>query len=156
MNNKDKTKRLTNDPVKTANSYQDKLTKKEIKEKLEEYKRVEDMSKVALDAHLRYFTIDTKTGDQKFRLGGFLKKIDSEKGYVVLSSGQITWSVQLKNSIFFQKMTFQELKNEIIQDAEKKYLDEIKKLKEENKNFQKALKDIKNQIKKNKKSNDKK
>ena len=53
-------------------------------------------------------------------------------------------------------MTFQELKNEIIQDAEKKYLDEIKKLKEENKNFQKALKDIKNQIKKNKKSNDKK
>ena len=48
-----KTKRLTNDKKKTNNSYQNKLSPKEIKEKLEEYKRVDDITTISLNAHLK-------------------------------------------------------------------------------------------------------
>lgn len=148
----DKTQKLTKDKTKIENSYQNKLSPKEIKEKLEEYKKVEDISKIALDAHLRYFAIDQKTGDKLFRLGGFLKKIDLDKGYLILSNGSLTWSVQIKNSIFFQKMNFKELKEELIIEAQKKFLTELKNLKEENKKLKEALKEIKAQAKKSKKS----
>ena len=150
-----KTKRLTKDKEKTKNSYQNKMSPKEIREKLEEYKKVNDISKVALDAHLRYFTVNDK-GEKQFRLGGFLRKIDLEKGYVILSNGQLSWSVQIKNSIFFQKMTFAELKAELKEEIEKKYLSEMKKLKDENKKLISALKDIKAQASKSKKSSKKK
>lgn len=145
-----KTKRLTKDDKKTNNSYQNKLSPKEIKQKLEEYKRVNDISKVALDAHLRYFTTNDK-GEKLFRLGGFLKKIDLEKGYVILSNGQLNWSVQIKNSIFFQKMSFQDLKAELKEEIEKKYLADMKKIVDENNKLKNALKDIKNQATKSKK-----
>ena len=149
-----KTNRLSNDDNKPKTTYQDKLTPKEIKEKLEEYKKVDDISKVSLNAHLRYFTVNDK-GEKQFRLGGFLTKIDIEKGYVVLSNGKLSWSVQLKNTIFFQKMTFQELKKELKEDMEKKFKEEIKVLKDENKKLKNALKEIKSQATKNdkKKSN---
>lgn len=148
----DKTKRLYKDKQKTDNSYQNNLSPEEIKEKLEEYKKVEDISKVALDAHLRYFTINTNTGEKLFRLGGFLKKIDLEKGYLVLSNGSLTWSVQIASSIFFQKMTFLELKKEIIAEAEKKNESKLQKLISENKKLKEALKEIKSQAKKSKKN----
>ena len=154
--NQYKTKRLTQDKHKTKNSYQDKLSPDEIKEKLEEYKRVDDISTVSLNAHLRYFIINEKTGDKQFRLGGFLNKIDKEKGYVVLSNGQFSWSVQIKNSIFFKKMTFQELKKELIEDVGQIYNDEIKKLKDENKKLKDTLKEIKSQATKSKKTSKKK
>ena len=152
MNNNYKTKRLTKDKKKSNNSYQDNLSPDEIKEKLEEYKRVDDITTVSLNSHLRYFIIDEKTGDKQFRLGGFLTRIDKEKGYVILSNGTLSWSVQLNKSIFFKKMTFQELKKELVEDVGKIYMDEIKKLKDENKNLKETLKEIKNQATKSKKS----
>ena len=76
---------------------------KKLKKKLEEYKQVTDISKVGLNTHLRYFTKNTKTGKQMFRLGGFLSKVNLTQGYVVLNNGNLSWSVQLKNSIFFEK-----------------------------------------------------
>jgi len=142
-----KTKRLTNDTQKSTNSYQDKLSPEDIKEKLEEYKKVEDITKVSLNAHLRYFTINEKTGDKQFRLGGFLNKIDNDKGYVVLSNGTLSWSVQIKNSIFFKKMSFQELRKEIVENVEKLYIEEIKNLKNENKKLKDTLKEIKAETK---------
>ena len=158
MNNQ-KTKRLTKDKIKTKNSYQNKLSPAEIKQKLEEYKRVEDISSLSLNSHLRYFTIDSKTGEKNFRLGGFLTKVNQEKGYIVLSNGNVSWSVQLKNSILFKKMTFQELKDEmredIVNEVGKLYSSEIKKLKHENKKLKDTLKEIKTQAKKSKKSSKK-
>jgi hypothetical protein len=142
-----KTKRLTNDAQKSTNSYQDKLSPEDIKEKLEEYKKVEDITKVSLNAHLRYFTINEKTGDKQFRLGGFLNKLDNDKGYVVLSNGTLSWSVQIKNSIFFKKMSFQELRKEIVENVEKLYIEEIKNLKNENKKLKDTLKEIKAETK---------
>ena len=101
------------------------------------------------------FIVNEKTGEKQFRLGGFLTKIDKQKGYVVLSNGNLSWSVQLKNSIFFKKMSFQELKQELIEDVSKLYSSEISKLKKENKKLKEALKEIKNQAEKSKKDSKK-
>jgi len=146
MDNKFKTTRLTKDAKKSKSSYQNNLSPKEIKEKLEEYKRVEDISTLSLNTHLRYFSINQKTGEKQFRLGGFLNKIDAVKGYVVLSNGRLSWSVQISNTIFFKKMTFQELKKELIDDIGKVYTDEIKKLQEENKILKETLKQVKSEV----------
>lgn len=146
--NKQVTKRLTRDTTynKTKKSYQDNLSPDEIKQKLEEYSQVDDIDEVPLNSHLRYFTINVKTGKKLFRLGGFLTKIDKE--YVVLSNGTLSWSVQKKNNIFFRKMTFQELKEELIKKIKKGYETEIKKIKSENKKLKETLKKVKKQLKK--------
>jgi hypothetical protein len=146
--NKQVTKRLTRDTTynKTKKSYQDNLSPAEIKQKLEEYSQVDDIDEVPLNSHLRYFTINVKTGKKQFRLGGFLTKID--KDYVVLSNGTLSWSVQKKNNIFFRKMTFQELKEELTGKIKKNYENELTKIKEENKKLKSALKKVKNQVKK--------
>ena len=146
MNN-NKTKRLTKDDEKTKNSIQKNLSPDEIKEKLEEYKRVENIDTVALNAHLRYFSTD-KSGNKNFRLGGFLTKIDKDKGYMILSNGNVSWSVQLKDSIFFQKMTFKDLKDELSKNIEEGFKKEIKDLKKENKKLKDTIIEIKNEIKK--------
>ena len=146
MNN-NKTKRLTKDDEKTKNSIQKNLSPDEIKEKLEEYKRVENIDTVALNAHLRYFSTD-KNGNKNFRLGGFLTKIDKDKGYMILSNGNVSWSVQLKDSIFFQKMTFKDLKDELSKNIEEGFKKEIKDLKKENKKLKDTIIEIKNEIKK--------
>ena len=127
MNNH-KPKRLTRDDEKSKNSIQKNLSPDEIREKLEEYKRVENIETVALNAHLRYFTTD-KDGNNNFRLGGFLTKMDKEKGYLILSNGNVSWSVQMKDSIFFQKMNFKDLKEELIKSIHEEYEKEIKNLK---------------------------
>jgi hypothetical protein len=149
MENKNITKRLTRDsnysrPKKT---YQDNLSPDEIKKKLEEYKKINDITKVDLNTHLRYFIID-KTGNKQFRLGGFLNKIDKDLKYVILSNGKFSWSVQIDDSIFFQKVTFGELKLELIHEISNKYLLQIKKLKEENDKLKIVLKEIKKRLKK--------
>jgi len=133
MQNQKITKRLSRDtsyqrPKKT---YQDKLTPDEIEEKLEEYVKVEDINKVPLNSHIRYFTLNDKTGKKEFRLGGFLTNRDQSDKYVILSNGTISWSVQTLNSIFFKKMTIKELKQE--------YEDKIEQLETENNKLKKAL-----------------
>ena len=101
MNNKF-TKRISSDNYKKkGKSYQDSLTNKEIKEKLEEYKEVKNISNVGLNTHLRYITINKKTGKKLFRLGGFLTKVNLTDGYVILSNGKISWSVQINHTLFF-------------------------------------------------------
>lgn len=65
-------------------------SKAKMEEKLENYKRVDDIDDVSLNTHVRYVTL--KDGRQRFCLGGLLKKIHSK--YVVLSNGTFTWSVQ--------------------------------------------------------------
>ena len=146
MNNH-KPKRLTRDDEKTKNSIQKNLSPDEIREKLEEYKRVENIETVALNAHLRYFTTD-KDGNKNFRLGGFLTKMDKEKGYLILSNGNVSWSVQMKDSIFFQKMNFKDLKEELIKSIHEEYDKEIKNLKKENKKLKETIIEIKKEVKK--------
>ena len=93
--------------------------------------KIEDINKVPLNSHIRYFTLNDKTGKKEFRLGGFLTNRDQSDKYVILSNGTISWTVQTLNSIFFKKMTIKELKQE--------YEEKIEQLETENNKLKKAL-----------------
>ena len=141
------TKRLSRDTLytKSKKSYQDSLSPDDIKQKLEEYKQVNDIKTISLNTHVRYFTI-SKTGEKQFRLGGFVTKISDE--YVILANNNLSWSVQIKTSIFFEKMSFSDMKEEIIKKISKKYEKELIELVEENKQLKDTIKQVKNEIKK--------
>jgi hypothetical protein len=133
----EKSKRITRDNYnRPKETYQDKLSNSEIKEKLKDYKKVSNIKNISIGTHLRYFSVDPKSSEKHFRLGGNLNKIDPEGRYVILSNGSINWSVQIPNSIFFQKMTEDEYKEEIKKEIKKEIQsetiiddDEINKLK---------------------------
>ena len=116
-------------------SYQDTMTAKQISQKLEGYVEVIDISKVATNTHLRYFSLrkDSQTGkvEKKFRIGGFLKKKDQADKYVILTNNTASWSVDTKKSIFYRKMK----NTEVAQAYEKK----MKDMKKENKKLKKEL-----------------
>lgn len=106
--------RLTKDTYeRPKKTFTDKLSKEQIKEKLKDYKKVEDISKVPLNSHVRYFVLekDPSTGEVKklFRMGGCLKNKDNADKYVVLTNGTMTWSVNTTKAVFFKKMTSQEI-----------------------------------------------
>ena len=145
------TKRLSRDTAykkKKGGSYQENLSPEEIKKKLEEYSQVDNIAEVPLQTHIRYFTITPKTGEKLFRLGGFLAKIDPGMKFIICQNGTFSWSVQIKNSVFFRKMSFSELKEELIEKISKNFKNEIKSLKKENKKLKETLKEIKKQAKK--------
>ena len=97
-----------NDKKKT---YTSNLTKEQINEKLEDYKLVEDISKVPLGTHLRYFSI--KDGTKLFRMGGNLKRnLDLPKFVILVNALGKEWSVQVKDTIFYKKMSMNEIKEE--------------------------------------------
>nr|QFG74475.1 MAG: hypothetical protein [Megaviridae environmental sample] len=150
MDNKKITKRLTRDKnySRPRNTYQEKLSPKEIKKKLEEYRIVENIFDIEINTHVRYFTVNSNTGEKQFRLGGFLTKINKNDNYVILSNGKFSWSVQINDAIFFEKMSFSELKEELIQKISEKYKKDLDKLKVQNSNLKRTLKEIKNHIKK--------
>ncbi len=147
MNNFNSTKRLTADTEykKVGKSLQQTLSPDEIKEKLQEYSQITDINDAPLNSHIRYFTID-KNGKKQFRLGGFLTKVDND--YIVLSNGKLSWSVQKNNSIFFKKMSYEELKQELIEKISNKFQKKIITLEQENDALKNTLKDIKRTIRK--------
>ena len=159
MENKGKNKQYLR-PDKT---YQETLTNQEIIEKLKEYKKVEDIKHVSIGTHLRYFSVNPKTKEKVFRLGGNLNKIDPEGRFIVLSNGSVSWSVQIPNAIFYQKLSDVEIKEELKKEIRKEMLTEVEQsenelesLKKEIKNLNKKLenykeleKNYKNIVKKN-------
>ena len=116
-------------------TFTDNLTKDEINEKLEDYKLVEDISKVPLGTHLRYFV--EKNGTKLFRMGGNLKRNLDLPNFIVLKNAVgAEWTVQVKDTIFYKKMSIKEIKEEydgIISDLH----DKIKKLKAKIKELEK-------------------
>ena len=136
--------RLGNDNYKRPKkTLTDKLSAEEIKNKLEDYIEVEDISKVPLNSHLRYFTEKydekKKKSSKVFRLGGFLVNKNNYDKYVVLSNvpdtgvinnNRKTWSVNTQKSIFYRKQTIDEIKEDYKDELEELY-DEIDKLKKQ-------------------------
>ena len=122
----DGAKRLSRDTTyeRPKKTYQEMLSNEEIKEKLKDYKKVVDIKKVSIGTHLRYFVID-KNKEKHFRLGGTLNKFGDNGEYIILSNGKLNWSVQIKNSIFFQKLTEKEFKEEMKEELKKEILTEI-------------------------------
>jgi predicted cupin superfamily sugar epimerase len=131
--------RTSNKPV--GDSYQSTLSDQEIAKKLEDYVRVkkDDVNKIALGTHVRYFTINPQTGEKQFRLGGTLTKFGDNGQYFVCSNGTYSWSVQLNNSIIYKKISPAEIKEHAAEDV-KKQMDDII---EENKKLKKLIKQIK-------------
>ena len=132
-----KTKRLTNDTtyVRPKKTIQDTLTKEEIKEKLKDYKKVDDITKVLIGSHIRYFIEESKTKKLMFRLGGNLTKFGEDYKYLVLSNGQFSWSVQInKNNEFWVKINAKEMQEQIQTELEEIIDDKYKKKYEDMKN----------------------
>ena len=121
-------------------SYQDTLTAKQIIQKLEGYVEVEDISKVPLNTHLRYFSLiqDKVTGkvNKKFRIGGFLKVKEHADKYVILTNNTNSWSCNTKTSIFYRKLKIEEVRD-YYEKKIKDYKKQIKSLKKELKAFKK-------------------
>lgn len=123
--------------VRPKTTYTDQLSKEQIEEKLEDYTKVEDISKVPLGVHMRYFS--NVGGKMLFRMGGQLKQNTGLPDYVMLSNGTAKpWSVQVKDTIFYRKMTINEIKSEY-QKVIDKLVEKNKKLKEENKKLKEEL-----------------
>jgi hypothetical protein len=119
MNNFTGTKRLGDDNYKKeGKSIQQTLSPNEIKDKLQEYVQLDTIDETPLNSHIRYFTIDKKSGKKQFRLGGFLTKLGDNNEYIILSNGNYSWSVQLSNTVFYKKMSNNELKEQIVTEID--------------------------------------
>ena len=133
------TSTLNNDTyVKSEQTYTDRLDDIEISEKLADYVKVDDISTVNLNTHIRYFSlIPDKKGQliRKFRMGGFLTNKNNADKYIILSNGRKTWTVQVASTAFYRKLTIDEIKEEYENDlakvnkANKKLLRQNEKLK---------------------------
>ena len=100
---------------------QETLSSEEINNKLQGYERVQNISEVPLNTHIRYFSYEN--GNYVFRLGGFLKNKQNSDKYVVLTNGKIKWTVQVPNTIFYKKMSHSE-EIEAIHEMYRKKLEE--------------------------------
>jgi hypothetical protein len=130
-----KTARLSKtDYDRPKKTLQDTISNEEIKEKLEGYKQVDDISKVLIGSHIRYFT-KTKDSKPSFRFGGNLTKFGEEYKYIILSNGKLSWSVQNNNmNTFWVKMNQKEFKEQIESEVketlnEDKYKEKYKQIK---------------------------
>jgi hypothetical protein len=135
----------TTNYIRPKTTLQEKLTSDEIEQKLEDYTEVDNINKIPIKSHLRYYTLkrDDKGNMSKvFRLGGNLINKDNSDKYIILSNGKVSWSVQTKNTIFYRKMKINEIKDEyetIIEELK----DEIMKLKKDNKKYIKHILELK-------------
>jgi hypothetical protein len=127
---------------KPNKTYQETLSKDDIKEQLKNYKLVDDINIVPIGTHLRYIIIDPKTKESKFRLGGSLSKFGDNREYIMMTNGTLTWSVQLKNTTFYRKLTENESKNELKKELQKEILSEMDNKPELVKENEKLLKKI--------------
>jgi hypothetical protein len=128
-------------------THTEKLSKQQIHKLLEDYeqvKNIDELSKIPLGTHLRYF--DTKDNNMKFRTGGVLIVNTGLPDYVILSSGHVSWSVQTNTSIFFRRVTLKEYK----EDVQKTLLEKeatIKGLHSTVNEFGQIINDLKHKIK---------
>jgi hypothetical protein len=147
MNPNNIKQRLTRDTnyKPTGDSYQSTLSIEEIDKKLNDYIKVDSSNiyKIPLNTHIRYFTINPKTGEKLFRLGGFLSKFGDNNEYIILANNNFTWPVQLSNSIIFKKLLPNELREKVESEVNHDVKKQMKKLIKENQ----ALKDVIKQIK---------
>jgi hypothetical protein len=161
--------RISNDDYQvTGNELQNNLLEDDVNLLLEEYDEVDDTDILKPGMHVRYYTItQKKNGDinKKFRLGGDIIKIDHENKYLVLTNKRLSWSVQFNNTIFYKKMSSEDIKafyenelddkddiinklNDKIKSVHKKYKENEKKLLDENARLFAELKQLKTLIKK--------
>lgn len=140
--------RLTNDNyIRPKITKTDMLTKEEIDDLLEDYVKVDDITKISIGSHLRYFDISNEK-KPKFRYGGTLILTCAPK-YVVLKNGK-SWSVQIDRTIFYRRLKIQEVRDEY-EELLDKCEEKIKDLKYQRKELKNKNEDLFNEIEKLKK-----
>ncbi len=112
---------------KSSVSPTDLITMEELKEKMQNYKRVNDadVKNLKPDTKIRY--IEVFEDGFKYKPGGYLI-VNKYPEYLILTSGNRNWSVQLKDHIIFIEISVDELKKEYDHIIATKN-DEIKRLK---------------------------
>ncbi len=134
--NKDKNKNKDKDDYKRPPiTYSEKMSKEQIRQLLidyEEIKNIKEFNKIDSGTHLRYF--ENKDGELKFRTGGILTVKTGLPDYIILSNGKLSWSVQVKDCIFFRRVTSKDIKEE--------YEGELIKLKGENRGLQLIINEL--------------
>jgi len=125
-----------------AVTVQDQLAPEDIKEKLKDYKHIKDPKTITVNSHLRYMIKNPKEGTG-FRLGGYVKLIDIEKRYLVLTNGKHSWSVQFDGNDFFKKVSPEDQSNQEVEKIKK----EIEKLRTENKLLRDTLSTVEEKYK---------
>lgn len=99
--------------IRPSKTYQQNLNDNQIKEKLMEYKQIDllkNKNNIPLNSHIRYFNI-TDNNQKQFRLGGYLKKVDVDKRYCVLTNNKQSWCVNLDKSILYKKIDYNDYKS---------------------------------------------
>ena len=94
-------------------TYTDKLSKVQIKELLVDYEKInniKELEQIPSGTHMRYF--EMKNNELKFRTGGILTVVTGLPDYIILNNNKISWSVQVKNCIFFKRITIKQIREE--------------------------------------------
>ena len=73
---------------------------------LKQYEKINNISDVAIDTNIRY--IITDNGKKFYREGGLLRNNTYADNYIVLTNGKNNWSVQVKDTIFFKRISAEE------------------------------------------------
>jgi len=100
-------------------TYQEQLSKEDIADKLKGYVKVDTFDDIPVNTHIRYFLLK-KGSDPAFRTGGFLKNKMNADIYVILTNGKDSWSVQIKDTIFYRKLSHTEEINALQTELMKK------------------------------------
>lgn len=122
VNQKYKTTKLSQDNyIRPKITATDLIDPDEIKERLKNFEKVEDISSIVPNIRIQYFEI---TDDKKFRYrqGGTLI-VNKYPDYIVLSNGRKSWSVQIANHVFFKQIDIDEIRKQyekIIADKDRK------------------------------------
>jgi len=134
--------------VRPMLTYTDKLSKEQVKELLIDYEQIkslEQLKNIPAGTHIRYF--EYKDKELKFRTGGILTVVSGIPEYLILSSGKLSWSVQINKCIFFKRITIKQVREEferkISSDAAT-----ISGLQSLLKNANKKIKNLKNKLSK--------
>ena len=136
MSNNNFTPRLGGSYVRPKKTFTEMLTEEQIESMLEDYKAVDDIYNVPLGTHVRYWSL--VKGVKKFRTGGVLAQNKGLPVYVMLSNGKNTWSVQVKDAIFYSKMSLADIKKDYASQITK--LEKtVKHLTRENAELKRAL-----------------
>jgi len=125
---------------KKDKTFQESLTDDDIHILLEYYEQINNIHELKPGLLIRYYKISNENNKitKLFRIGGTIIKIDFDKQYIIVSNGKINWSVQIENSIFYRKITYDDLKKFYENELDNKDL-EIKK-------YKKYISNLKNKI----------
>lgn len=110
------------------------LTDSEIESLIKDFEEIKKIESLEKGDEIIYFSKGSGNNKMIFRKGGYIKVIDTNKNYLILTNAGKNWSVQYKDNIIYRRSP-----KEMIA---KNYEEKIKKKDEEIKELKNALKKL--------------